>query len=187
VNAKQVLLFGGLLAGGLVTGWLMQEQGVLTQMPTASPRGPDLFVDDMDLKVIGADGSIHYRLHASRMEHFPYDKHSDLTAPFIQVFGQGHTLWDAHSERGQVADKGDTVWLLGRAVINRPPHATRKAAKVVTRDLMVKPRSDTAETTAKAVITSGKYRIEGVGMRADLRENRVKLLSRVRGEADAGR
>jgi lipopolysaccharide export system protein LptC len=186
VNGKQILLFCLLLAGAGVTGWLMQGQGVLTQIPTTSARGPDLFVDDMDLKVIGKDGGVHYRLQAGRMEHFPFDDHSDLTAPFVQVLSQGHTLWDAHSERGRVADTGDTVWLLGRAVINRPADATHQAINVVTSDVLVKPHSDTAETSARAVITSGKYRIEGVGMLANFRENRVDLRSQVRGRADAG-
>jgi lipopolysaccharide export system protein LptC len=186
VNTKQIFLFAALLAGALVTGWLMQGHGIGTRMPTTSARGPDLFVDDMDLKVIGEDGSVHYRLQASRMEHFPYDDHSDLTEPFLQVLDQGKIVWDAHSERGRVEDQGDIVWLLGQAVINRAPDAARQAVNVVTSDLMVKPQSDTAETTAKAVITSGKYRIEGVGMLANFRENRLDLRSQVRGRADVG-
>jgi lipopolysaccharide export system protein LptC len=186
VSGKQILLFGILLVVAGVTGWLMQEQGFLTGMPPPSVHGPDLFVDDMDLKVIGKDGGVHYHLKASRMEHYPFDSHSDLTTPFVQVLSEGHTLWDAHSERGRVADEGDTVWLLGKAVIDRPADATHQAINVVTSDLLVKPREDTAETSAKAVITSGKYRIEGVGMLANFRENRVDLRSRVRGSNDAG-
>jgi LPS export ABC transporter protein LptC len=71
-------------------------------------------------------------------------------------------------------------------VIDRPADATHQAINVVTSDLLVKPREDTAETSAKAVITSGKYRIEGVGMLANFRENRMDLRSRVRGSNDAG-
>jgi lipopolysaccharide export system protein LptC len=57
---------------------------------------------------------------------------------------------------------------------------------VVTSDLEIKPQSDTAETTAAAVIQSGVYRIEGVGMLANFRKNRLELRSRVRGRIDAG-
>ena len=90
------------------------------------------------------------------------------------------------SERGRVADQGDTLWLLGRAVINRPALADQQAVNVVTSDVMVKPKADTAETSAAAVITSGRYRIEGVGMLANFRESRLDLHSRVRGRIDAG-
>jgi lipopolysaccharide export system protein LptC len=186
VNGKQIILFGGLLAVALLTGWLVQDQGILTEQAPPSPRGPDLFVNGMDLKIIGEDGNVHYRVQASRMEHYPYDDHSDLTDPFMQVFSQQQAIWDARSERGRVADQGDTVWLLGRAVINRPEVAGERALNVVTSDLMVKPQSDTAETTAAAVIQSGVYRIEGVGMLANFRENRLDLHSRVRGRIDAG-
>jgi lipopolysaccharide export system protein LptC len=186
VNGKQIILFGGLLAVALLTGWLVQDQGILTEQAPPSPRGPDLFVNGMDLKIIGEDGNVHYRVQASRMEHYPYDDHSDLTDPFMQVFSQQQAIWDARSERGRVADQGDTVWLLGRVVINRPEVAGERALNVVTSDLMVKPQSDTAETTAAAVIQSGVYRIEGVGMLANFRENRLDLHSRVRGRIDAG-
>jgi lipopolysaccharide export system protein LptC len=186
VNGKQIILFGGLLAAAMITGWLVQDQGILTDQAPPSPRGPDLFVNGMDLKIIGDDGNVHYRVEASRMEHFPHDDHSDLTDPFMQVFSQQQVIWNARSERGRVADQGDTVWLLGRAVINRPELAGQRALNVVTSDLMVKPQADTAETTAAAVIQSGVYRIEGVGMLANFRENRLDLHSRVRGRIDAG-
>jgi lipopolysaccharide export system protein LptC len=52
--------------------------------------------------------------------------------------------------------------------------------------LEIKPQSDTAETTAAAVIQFGVYRIEGVGMLANFRKNRLELRSRVRGRIDAG-
>jgi lipopolysaccharide export system protein LptC len=180
------MLITGLLAVAAVSGWLLQGEGVLTDQPPPSPGGPDLFVNGMDLKIIGEDGNVQYRVQASRLEHFPYDDHSELTGPFLQVFSQQQPSWDARSERGRVADQGDSVWLLGRVVINRPPYAARRALNVVTSDLVVKPRSDTAETAAAAVIQSGAYRIEGVGMLANFRENRLDLHSRVRGRVDAG-
>jgi lipopolysaccharide export system protein LptC len=186
VNGKQLMLFTALLAGAAVSGWLLQNQNVLTERPAPSPRGPDLFVNDMDLRIIGEDGNVHYRVQASRVDQYPYDDHSELTNPFMQIFSNQQAVWDARSEHGRVADQGDTVWLLGRVEINRPPQAGQRAFNVVTSDLMVKPQSDTAETTALAVIRSGAYRIEGVGMLANLRENRLDLHSRVRGRVDAG-
>jgi lipopolysaccharide export system protein LptC len=120
------------------------------------------------------------------VDHFPYDDHSDLKAPFMQVFSQRQAIWDVRAENGRVADKGDTVWLLGRTVINRPQRAEQQAINVVTSDVLVKPQADTAETDSTAVITSGRYRIEGIGMLANFRENRLYLRSRVRGRIDAG-
>jgi lipopolysaccharide export system protein LptC len=186
VNAKQLLLFTALLTGAAVSGWLLLGQDVLTEQPAPSPRGADLFVDGMDLKVMGEDGNVHYRVQASRLDHYPYDDHSELTNPLMEVFSDQQIVWDARSEHGRVADGGDTVWLLGRVEIHRPPRAGQRSLRVVTSDLLVKPQSDTAETSAAAVIDSGPYRIEGVGMLANIRENRLDLRSRVRGRIDAG-
>ena len=186
MNTKQLLLFTALLAAAAVSGWLLLDQGLLTDRPAPSPRGPDLFVENMDLKIIGEDGNVHYRVRASRLDHFPYDDHSELTDPFMQLFSNQQIVWDARSEHGRVADQGDTVWLLGRVEIHRPPQAGQRPLKVLTSDLLVKPQSDTAETSAPATIESGPYRIEGVGMLANIRENRLDLRSHVRGRFDAG-
>lgn len=187
MSAKQLLLVTALLAGVALSGWLLQEgQDILAERAAPSPHGPDLFVDGMNLRVLGDDGNVHYRVQASHMEHYPYDDHSDLTAPFLQLFSDQQVVWDARAERGRVADGGDTVWLLGRVEIDRPPQSGQRPLRVLTSDLLVKPKADTAETRATAVIESGAYRIEGVGMLANLRENRLDLRSRVRGRIDAG-
>jgi lipopolysaccharide export system protein LptC len=186
VNAKQLLLLTALLAGAAVSGWLLRGQDILAERAVPSPRGPDLFVEGMDLSILGDDGNPRYRVQASRLDHYPYDDHSELTSPVMEVFSDRQTVWNARSEHGRVADHGDNVWLLGRVEIRRPPQNGQRPLKVVTSDLLVKPQADTAETTAPAVIESGAYRIEGVGMLANLRESRLDLRSRVRGRIDAG-
>ena len=186
MNAKQILLITALLAGAALSGWLLEEQNFFAEQEAPSPRGPDLFVDGMDLKVLGEDGTVHYRVQASRLDHYPYDDHSELTKPILVVFSNQQPVWDVRSDRGRVADKGETVWLLGQVEIHRPPLADQRPLQVVTSDLLVKPQADTAETTATAVIESGAYRIEGVGMFANLRESRLDLRSRVRGRIDVG-
>jgi len=186
VNAKQILLITVLLAGAALSGWLLEEQNFFAEREAPSPRGPDLFVDGMDLKVLGEDGTVHYRVQASHLDHYPYDDHSELTNPTLDVFSNQQPVWKIRSDRGRVTDKGDTVWLLGRVDIQRPPLADQRPIQVVTSDLLVKPQADTAETTANAVIESGAYRIEGVGMLANLRKNQLILRSRVRGKINVG-
>jgi lipopolysaccharide export system protein LptC len=186
VNAKQILLIAALLAGAALTGWLLEEQNFFAEREAPSPRGPDFFVDGMDLKVLGEDGTVHYRVQASHLDHYPYDDHSELTNPVLEVSSNQQPVWEVRSERGRVSDKGDAVWLLGRVEIDRPALDDQRALRVVTSDLLVKPQTDTAETTANAVIESGIYRIEGVGMVANLREHRLKLRSHVRGRINVG-
>jgi len=187
VSAKQLLLLTALLAGAALSGWLLyQGQDILAERAAPSPHGPDLFVDGMDLRVLGEDGHVHYRVQSIRMEHYPYDDHSELTTPDMQLFSNQQIAWNAHAERGRVTDDGNTVWLIGRVEIDRPPQSGQRPLRVETSDLLVKPQTDTAETREAAVIESGAYRIEGVGMLANLRENRLDLRSKVRGRIDAG-
>ena len=55
---------------------------------------------------------------------------------------------------------------------------------ITTRDVLVKPETETAETDQAAVITSDQSVVETVGMHADFINNRVELRSRVRGRID---
>mgnify|MGYP001819603273 FL=1 len=139
----------------------------------------------MQLEVMDESGSLQYRLQADTMDHYPGDDRIALTGPVMEVFSGKQPVWHIESQTSELDDKADTVHLLGEVVIRR--HETREGRELVvhTRDLVVIPRSRTAETRERAVIESGQYTIEGVGMHADFTSNRLRLDSRVRGRFDA--
>ena len=184
MNGKQIALFAGLLISVALTGWLLQNQGSFTEQRSISPSGPDLFVEQMDLKLIGEDGELRYRVQADRMDHFPHDDHSELTRPLMHVFEQQQTRWKIHSERGRIESRGETVWLLGQVEISQFDDTENASIVIHTRDLLVKPEQETAETDNAAVIQSGRYRVESKGFHADFISKQLELKSQVRGTID---
>jgi lipopolysaccharide export system protein LptC len=184
LNRTQAATFGGLALGALLTGWLLHSQDNYTATTGHSPHGPDIFINGMQLEVMDETGILQYRLQADSMNHYPGDDRIALTRPVMEIFSGKQPVWHIESQHSELDDKGELVWLLGEVRITR--HETGESREIVihTKDLAVRPDSRTADTEHRAVITSGHYTIEGVGMHADFTTDRLEIDSRVRGRID---
>jgi len=183
LNTRYVLI-AVLVCGVLLSGWLLLQHSMTTGLPSISSQGPDLFVDNMNLKLINTDGALQYRVTADRMDHYPIDDRAELSHPVMQVFSADQPTWQIRSERGKIAAGYKTVWLLGAVEIHRMATPTTRPLAIFTRDLLIKPDKQTAETVNMARIRSDRFEVESVGLFADFISNRVELKSRVRGRFD---
>ena len=183
MNTRYALLTG-LVMCVIVSGWLLYQQGTITDRPAITSHGPDLFVDNMDLKLVNVDGNLHYRVTADRLDHFPHDDHSELTRPVLYVFSENRPAWQIKSERGEISSGHETVWLLGAVEIRRLATPATRPLAIFTSDLMVKPDAQTAETVNAARIQSERFEVKSTGLHADFSNNRLELKSRVRGRFD---
>lgn len=107
--------------------------------------------------------------------------YSEVTTPVIHMHEPRLPPLRLESETGWIARNGDEVRLLGEVTMDRPGEHPDGPLHLVTRDLTVFPQRQHAETEAHAVATAPGYRIEGIGMRMDLDEQTVLLLSEVKG------
>lgn len=183
MNTRSALITG-LVFCVILSGWLLYRQGTITGRPAISSHGPDLFVEDMDLKLVNTDGKLRYHVTADRLDHFPNDDHAELTRPVMQIFTENRPTWEIKSERGRISSGYETVWLLGAVEIRRQAGNTTRPLTIVTRDLMVKPDAQTAETVNMTRIRSDRFEVESTGLHADFMNNRLELKSRVRGTFD---
>jgi lipopolysaccharide export system protein LptC len=177
-------LITGLVFSVILSGWLLYQQNTITSRPASSTHGPDLFVDNMDLKLVNADGNLQYHITADRLDHYPLDDRAELTRPVMHVFTANRPTWQFQSDSGRISSRYETVWLLGAVEIRRLATATTRPLTVVTRDLLVKPEVQTAETVNTARIRSDRFEVESTGLHADFINNRVELKSRVRARFD---
>jgi len=184
VNSSQVSLYSLLFILVAVSGWFLFGQVTDLQRATTSVTGPDAFVEDMDLKVMNEQGQLGYRVKARRMTHYPNGKRFMLESPDIKILQDNGDTWRIISERGETTEAADIVWFLGAVDIRRQRTATRGPVHIVTRDLEVRPEQELAETEQAAVITADRFRVEGIGIKADFRNNTMELRSSVRGRYD---
>jgi lipopolysaccharide export system protein LptC len=184
LNTTQIVLLTVLLMSVLATGWLLLNQGTITPRPDTAADAPDLFVENMDLRVTGKDGRVHYHLRADTMLHIPKDDRFDLERPVFRTLQGERDQWQVRSNHGSVSADGDTVWLRDQVEIRRLAGPKGRQLDITTSELLVRPEEQTAATDQAVVIQSDAYRVESMGMDADFGNNRLNLHSRVRGRID---
>ncbi len=173
------LLFVALAA--LSSWWLYQQtREGLAPRDGSQRHDPDAFVEDVDLSTLNATGQLQHRLWAQRMEHFPDDDSSALTAPYLELYRPGEPPWRIRARSGWVSAGGAEVRLRGDVEILRAAAPGVRPAELHTERLTVFPDRDYAETDAAATYRSTGLEVRSVGMRAHLDQGRVELLSRVR-------
>jgi lipopolysaccharide export system protein LptC len=184
VNGSQIILYGLLFILVAGSGWFLfgRESGL--QRTSASSTGADAFVENMDLKVMNEQGLLDYRLKARRMTHYPNGKRFLLESPDIKILQDNGDTWRIVSERGETTEAADMIWLLGAVDIKRERSATRGPVHIVTSDLLVRPEQELAETEQAATITADRFQLEGIGVKADFRNDTMELRSSVRGRYD---
>ncbi|MCB1857726.1 MAG: LPS export ABC transporter periplasmic protein LptC [Gammaproteobacteria bacterium] len=175
------------LAGGLVlvlvavSGWLARKAEVELAYQH-QPHSPDYFLEGFVAISLGENGKPDKRLAAKRMVHYPDDDTTELTEPWMTVYDGEAPPWETRSETGLVSADGEKILLQGSVHIDRKGADGVRPARIVTRDLIITPAQEFAETTEDAFLQSGKSWIESKGMQVWFaKPSRVKLLAEVRG------
>lgn len=141
----------------------------------------DYFVEELDLTTFSAEGEPLRHLQAAGLLHHRHSGETLLSRPRFTLFEDGEPLWKINAEEGTLAEDHSRLMLEGQVNIRRLPGAEKPPLDMVTRNLLVKPGEEYAETAEAVTITSDDNWIEAVGMRAWLRPpGHIKFLSRTR-------
>lgn len=158
--------------------WLVTTFQTTTGMdPREVRHEPDFFIEDITSTMMDAEGKPLYRLHADLVNHYPDDKSLALSALRLEYYRDQLPPWTAESEAGRVYDEGRQIFMDGEVTMHRPAKDKQPATELHTRDLLVLPKDDYAETIASVKIKSGASNLKGTGMRVFFDEGRLELLA----------
>jgi lipopolysaccharide export system protein LptC len=151
--------------------------------PQAPRHVPDYYLKHFTATAMTPEGKPDRRLTADSLYHYADDDTMDLERPHMLFFNPERPPWEVDSETGWVGPEGEDVLLGGNVIIRREaaPDGSARPLRVETRDLQVRPHEDYAETDQPVTIISERHRVDAVGMRAYLGDDRLELLSEVRG------
>jgi lipopolysaccharide export system protein LptC len=172
-----VALLALLAAGTELLLWITRDR---TDAQTfAGPPRSDYTLEQFTLDALDSDGKRTFQVSGPRLARRGDDGSIFVDTPdYLLVDGGGHP-WHGKSDSAWVDKEGEVMKLLGHVEMHRAADAQGDAIDVVTRDLTTYPKKKTMETAAAATITQPGSILRGTGMRGDLNDKTLELLSDV--------
>ena len=166
----------------LLSTWLLKSVEQQFRQPSEPASfTPDYFLDNFTATVMNAAGTPEYILSAERLEHYPVDEWMQVRAPFMKVFRDGDSTWSLTAQRGEVYQKGETVYLMDNVTLKHDMVGEREPVTLLTQMLHVDTTNKTAHTYAPVKITQADSIIEATGIRVDMIDGTIELLADTRG------
>jgi lipopolysaccharide export system protein LptC len=172
-----LLLLAVLALGTGLLAWFTRERP--NPQTFAGPPRSDYTLDDFTLTALDAAGRRTFEVRGPRLARRGEDGSIFVTTPdYLLVDGNGHP-WHGHSDAAWIDREGSVMKLQGHVEMHRDPTPGSGPVDVVTRDLTAWPKTKKMETAEPATITQPGSILRGTGMRGDLDDKVLELLSDV--------
>ncbi len=184
MTARGILSLTGLaVLAGLSYGLLRWVESSLREPAPAESGEPVLIIEQVRAVRLNTAGVREYVVEAPRLWQLPGQGGIRIAQPVLDWYQpDGQTReWRLRAEQGWIAADYQTLRLEGTVVMDRTADSGKPPATITTRDVAVHRADRYAETAApvRAVIPEGE--LHAVGARAWLDQERLELLSEVRG------
>ncbi|WP_428820544.1 LPS export ABC transporter periplasmic protein LptC [Microbulbifer sp. MCCC 1A16149] len=147
-------------------------------------KAADLIIRNARTRHFSAGGTLAYEVDAERVTFFQFARRdrADLTEPRMMFYQGEDSRWRTESRSGVAYNNGQRVVLRGDVSIRELPEP---GITLRTPSITIKPREEFAETNKRVTITDGPNRTTGKGLRADLKKDKVEILSEVESSYEA--
>lgn len=184
ITARGILSLTGLaLLAGLSYGLLRWVESELREPAPAESQEPVLIIERFRAVRLNIAGLRESIIEAPRLAQLPNHLGTRIEQPVLDWYQpDGQTReWRLQAEQGWVAADQQSIRLEGAVKMVRTADSGKPPMTITTRDVLVRPDERYAETAAptRAVTPHGEFR--AVGVRAWLDQERLELLSEVRG------
>ena len=180
MNKRNLLLITLLLLLVVVTNWL-GEQGVKTVDTRAvqpKPEQQTYYLSGFSVSSMDKKGQLQHKLTAEHLKHFGGSGKTTLEQPHMTLFEEQKVGWQLSADHGLILEHEDEVSLQGNVHITQ---AVAEPLHINTSALRIQPRQGYAETDQAVTMTQAQHKIDAVGMEIYQKEQRLLLLSQVRG------
>lgn len=176
-----ILLLVILLA--IASGWVfesIEQNPILTK--EKKRHDPDYFLNNFTATTMNTNGKPAYKVKAKHLDHYPDDNSMKLQFPFISFYENNINTWTAEAEEALVVQNGKKIHLSGNVILNQVQNSPKDNLPIIltAEQLTIEPKQDIAHTTSKIKLRQGENTIDSVGMRADMKKNKIEFLSNTR-------
>ncbi len=180
ITLRGSLAVGGLGAAAAFTFWVVQIGAPRTAQVAAPRHLPDYHFISPRITRFGADGLLALDLRAASAVHFEDDDSVALEQLRVDYRTDAGDLWRLTAARGSAPMSGEVLLLEGAVRVARP-RADGGALELSTERLTLATRSQRLTTDAPIEMHEGGSRMTAVGLDADLRAERIRFISAVKG------
>ena len=163
------------------------KEDLVSQQQTEAKIFPQSYITDVEMRQYDASGNIHYQMNTPLIRRFqvkdsPSDKDYSLfeTPVFMVVTNPQRPGWFITSQEGRL-DTNDTWFTLTQEVLARQTSEKQGETTISTSDLRLNLQDQFAQTNKAVTMRAAKSQITAQGMRADMKRERIELLSNVKG------
>ena len=184
VTTREVLYLSGLmLLAGLSYGLLWLVESSLRALGPVESQAPILTVERFQAVRMSIAGRREYVVEAPRLQQLSGQSGTQIEQPALDWYQpDGQTReWRLQAERAWGAADQQTLRLEGAVTMVRTAASGKPPVTVTTRDVVICPAEHYAEIAAPVRVVTPVGELRSVGMRAWLSQQRLELLSEVRG------
>lgn len=138
-------------------------------------------LDNFTLHAFGQDGKLAFTMTAPHLARREGNDSLYINAPKYFFVASDGSNWDGTSQYAWISSDNNTVKLIGKVDMRRPPTKTVSEAEIHTSDATVWTQDKRMATAAPSIIQEPGSILRGTGMKADFNTRSLDLLSDVHG------
>jgi len=164
----------------VASAWLLHKI-TSAKAPVAGkpPHQPDYYMENFTTTNMEQDGTLKNRLEAEYMAHYPDDNTTELKKPRLMVPREDSQPVNIIADKGWVTADNKVILLSGNVNLWQNDAGGNKKIEIITSDVRILTDEEYAETDQPATFTGKGTTVRAVGVRAYLKEGRLKLLNNV--------
>jgi len=155
--------------------------------PEATKVFPQIYLTDVQLRQFDKQGQAHYEMTSPLIRHFQVEEKASerdytlfQTPIFILSENPAQPAWFITSQEARRDNNG--LWFtLTNEVLARQASAARGEITISTSELRLNTQEEFAETSKAVTMRDAKNQMSGLGLRADIKNDRIAILSNVKG------
>lgn len=185
-NARIRLLVALAIVASVLIYWGISGD-TLPQPPTgSSKRGGsiDFFMRDAHTVYWSVEGDRAHEWQTPELDHYPQRSRSELQLPETMMPTANGGIYKIRANEGWIDDNQSQIQLAGSVEVHHNPHSG-PAAMLSTDNLTIYPPQDLARTDDPATLVRNGEQTDTVGLEVYFDQQRIELLSNVRGRYNA--
>jgi lipopolysaccharide export system protein LptC len=153
-----------------------------TKTTIEAPALPDAYMEDVVALILDKQGKPKMKIAAPKMVYYSNDDQTHLTSPQLTIYRKSPQPWYVTAKSAIATQGTEYVHFQEDVMIQHAADSSNPATIIKTATLLVRPNTQLAETNDPIILIQPNVTIKGTGMRADMNNGDIKLLSEARGE-----